>query len=279
MTPADAERSGARAGWALGWPALALVPLATVVAILAAPRLACADGVADLAAVAFAVAPVLAALPLAARGAPGTRGLAALLLGGAVGLACIGALGLTRWLVPLQTGCLVAIGYAVGSFIGGRVQFPGHMLPAAAVAAAADVASVLSPEGPSQAALSSDTAMSVLALAGPIPGTHAFTFVLGVGDLVFIALVLRVAVVHVVPLSRVVSGAAAGLALAFAASALFALAIPALVPIGLGVVAFTPDFRRIRKRERAVTLFACAAAVAVILGVVARAWLDASPKA
>jgi hypothetical protein len=244
-------------------------------AIAGLPHLPLAGAAADVSAVIVALAPVVASMVAAARARPGTRVLLPLLVASLLGLVAVGVAGLQPWLVPLQAGCLVAAGYAVGSIVGARVQFAGHMLPAAAVAAAADVASVLSPEGPSNAALSSEKALSVLALAGPVPGTHAFTFVLGVGDLVFVALALRVAVEHGASLRRVTLGVAAGLVVAFASSALSGVAIPALVPLGIAVVVATPEFRRVRKRERTLTAVSVAASIAVIGGVLVRAALAA----
>ena len=87
------------------------------------------------------------------------------------------------------------------------------------------------------------------------------------GDLVFLALILGVAVRHRVSLARTAAAAALGLAAAGALAAHFEREIPALVPIGAAVVAVVPEARRLRPEDRRTAAVAVAVAVAVVLGV------------
>jgi hypothetical protein len=173
-------------------------------------------------------------------------------------------------LIPAQVLGLVGIAHAAGGLIGRRVEHPAHVLPACAVAAAADIASVLSPEGPSNAVAKSETAIALFALASAVPGTTAISFVLGVGDLIFAAIVFGVAARHGVPLLKVGLLVLAAFASALAASAVFAAPIPALVPVGVFAVAGVPEFRRLEKKDRRAAAFAIAAAAAVVIGVALR---------
>jgi hypothetical protein len=268
--PEKVERVAA-SGSKLAALALALVPASSAAAVWLSPKVAVASPLADVLAVAIAVLPSLAALALASRARLDVRPQLALAGAAAAGLVAVGIVGLVASTVPLQATCLVTLGFGVGGLIGSKIEHPGHVLPAAFVASAADLASVLSPEGPSNAALSSDKAMSVLALAAPIPGSDAFTFVLGLGDWLFLALLLRVGVELGVGARRVALAALGGLVLAFGASALLGRAVPALVTIGLVATLSVPAFRRVRKRDRRVTQIAIAASIAVALGVLARA--------
>ncbi|MFI5303043.1 MAG: hypothetical protein ACHREM_33555, partial [Polyangiales bacterium] len=85
---------------------------------------------------------------------------------------------------------LVVFAVAVGAAIGTRIEHVGHLLPAGFIAAAADVSSVASPEGLTHKILESDWSLSFLAVSFPTPNTPTFSPVLGVGDLLFVALVL-----------------------------------------------------------------------------------------
>ena len=217
---------------------------------------------------------MLLALVLAARFTPmdgeGSSPRFAVALG-AVGVLLVGLAALAapwpRIGVLLDDLGLVVIAHAAGGAIGVRVAHPGHLLPACAVAAAADLASVLHPSGPTHAIAASERALSLLAVGFPVPGTRAVAPVLGAGDLVFLALVFGVAVRHRLSLARAAAAAAAGLAAAGALAAHFEREIPALVPIGAAVVAALPEARRVRPEERRTAAVAVAVAVAVVVGV------------
>jgi hypothetical protein len=145
---------------------------------------------------------------------------------------------------------LVSLAWAVGTSIGTRVQHPSHLLPACVVAASADLVSVLSPEGPSHAIAASEQALSVLATWFPVPGSHAVAPALGIGDLLFVGLVLGVARTHALPYLRAVCLCLLGTTLAGCAAASFGAAVPALLPIAACVLLGLPAARRLRSNER-----------------------------
>lgn len=170
-------------------------------------------------------------------------------------------------------GALVVFAWAVGGSIGQRVAHPGHLLAACLVAAAADLASVLHPQGPTHAIVKSERALSLLAISFPVPSTHAFAPVLGVGDLVFAALALGVAAQHRLSLARMTALVALGVAVAGAMAALFEAAVPALIPMAAAIALGLPAARRLEPRDRRTTRLAAAVAGAVILGVLLTRWV------
>ncbi|HEX3851410.1 MAG TPA: hypothetical protein VHW01_10620 [Polyangiaceae bacterium] len=145
---------------------------------------------------------------------------------------------------------LVALAWALGASLGRRVQHASHLLPACVVAASADLVSMLSPEGPSHAIAGSDQALSVLATWFPVPGAHAVSPALGVGDLLFMGLVFGVARAHALPYLRTVFLCALGTAVAGFAAAVLGTAIPALLPIAACVLVGLPAVRRLRAADR-----------------------------
>lgn len=165
---------------------------------------------------------------------------------------------------------LVALAWAVGSSLGRRVQHASHLLPACVVAACADLASVLSPEGPSHAIAQSDRALSVFATWFPEPGAHTFAPALGVGDLLFLGLVFGVARTHALPYLRVALLCVLGTALAGALAAASGVAVPALPTIALCVLVGTPAARQLRTADRRVARWAMAIACAIALATVLR---------
>jgi hypothetical protein len=256
------------------WRALGLLiaPALTVIAALLLRRLALGDRATEALAFGAGAATALVALFAAARASASTRVAVGL---GAGALALVGA----SWLLrgsPIVAAALVNLGLvtagqALGGSIGRRVAHPGHLLPACAVAAAADTASVLHPAGPSHAVAASETALSLVAVQFPVAGTGSFAPVLGVGDLVFVALVLGVAVAHAISLVRVSVAIVIGVALAGVGSAALGAAVPALVPIGAAVVALVPELRRVRPEDRRTTVLAVGVALAVVVGLGLRA--------
>lgn len=227
---------------------------------------AAADGVAA----ALAVIPAVIALAGAARRDEGGALRAVLAVISLGILIAAWATGLPSFLVPLQVLGLVGIAHAAGGLIGRKVEHPGHVLPACAVAAAADIASVLSPEGPTNSVAKSESALSLFALSAAVPGTTAITFVLGVGDLIFAAILFGVAARHGVSLLRLGLLLLGAFATALAASGVLAAPIPALVPLGVFVVAGIPEFRRIEKKDRRVAALAVGIAAAIVVAVALR---------
>ena len=244
-----------------------------------APSLPVPAALADLCATAWGVVVVLVAMFLCRPAQdrdflPLAGGMTlAVLAGAAALLVVVDRVGLDRFTLALQVTALLAIGRALGSAVGERIASPGHVLPASVVAAAADVASVLSPEGPTHSIAASERALSVFALAVPVPGTNALSLLLGVGDLVFLALLVGVMRRHRLKTLRTLVGATLGLLLAFAASALLGLAVPALVTIGLCANLTEPAFRTLPPRERRTAFFGMAVAVVLVLAVVVRSRL------
>jgi hypothetical protein len=247
---------------------LLIAPALTVLAAALLRRVTLGDGATEALTYGAGTATAITALVATARAQ--TPGRVAVAIA-ACGVALAGASFVLRgW--PLAAAALVnlglvAVGHALGASIGHRVAHPGHLLPACAVAAAADVASVVHPAGPSHAVAESEAALSLVAVRFPVAGTGSFAPVLGVGDLVFVALLLGVAVAHGISLIRVSLAVVTGVALAGVASALLAAAVPALVPIGVAVVALVPSARRVRVEDRRTTALAVALATAVAVGI------------
>jgi hypothetical protein len=248
---------------------LAILPAATAAGFALLPAIRVSEGLADAGAAAFTSLAAIASLVVATRASPSLRvrialgGLAALLL---VAIAITRPASLAS--VALVGLGLVTVGWALGDGIGRRIAHPGHVAPACAVAGGADLMSVLSPEGPSKAIAASDAAVSVLVVAGPVPGhAGAIAPTIGAGDLVFIALLLGAAAVHGASRVRVALAAIVGVAASLLASGLLRAPIPALPAVGIAAVAFVPAFRDIRPRDRSAATVGIA--IGVSLGVVA----------
>jgi hypothetical protein len=164
---------------------------------------------------------------------------------------------------------LVAAAWAIGTSIGRRIDHPGHLLPACVVVACADAASMVSRFGPTHVIAESERALSVVAIAFPVPGTSAVAPALGVGDLVFMAIVFGAVAAHGLSLTRAALLCLLGTAVAGGASAALATAVPALVPIAGAVVLGIPEARNVRPRERRAARLAMTIAVSVALAAVA----------
>lgn len=271
MTGAAARPAPARAIGAVV-AALAVTPGVLALGFALLPAVHLGEAATDAVAAGWACTAALAGLGLAARHDP-PRGVRPALLAiaaavlVAVAVRGVGGLGA---LVAVG-GALVAGAWALGDGIGRRIAHPGHVGPACAVAAAADVVSVVAPEGPTHAIAASDAALSVLAIAGPVPGhLGAAAPTLGAGDLVFTALLLGAAAKHGVARGRVVLATAIGIAAALGASAALAAAVPALPAIGAAAIALVPRFRHVRPSDRAGARLGVALALGLALAAVAR---------
>lgn len=199
----------------------------------------------------------------------------AVLLAGAVVLLAIAAFAHppAAWAAVMVGAALVALAHAVGDLIGSRVEHPGHLLPACVVAAAIDIVSVLHPQGVSHAVLTSERALSLLTISFPVLGTPVVAPTIGVGDLLFIALVLGTARSHRLAWKRLAVLAVVALVLAGALSALIQMPVPALPLIGLLVVVGLPAARQLRPKDRTVALAFMAGTVALAIAtVVSRFW-------
>jgi hypothetical protein len=168
---------------------------------------------------------------------------------------------------------LVALAWALGTSIGRRVQHASHLLPACVVAASADLVSVLSPEGPSHAIAGSDQALSVLATWFPVPGAHALAPALGVGDLLFMALIFGVARTQALPYLRTLCLCMLGTVLAGFAAAVLGTAIPALLPIAACVLVGLPAARQLRASDRRAAHWSMIIAASLALAAILRSFL------
>jgi hypothetical protein len=252
--------------------ALAIAPAALLVGFLVFPSVRVNDAAADAIAAAWACGSALVALALAARAEPPPRLRIALFLASAAVLAAIGATSRPGLAATVAAGgALVVASWALGDAVGRRIAHPGHVAPACAVAAAADVASVVAPEGPTHAIAASDAALPVLAIAGPVPGHAGMAApTLGAGDLVFTALLLGAASRHGASRPRVAIAVATGIAAALALSASLGAPVPALPAIGVAVVALVPPFRQVRREDRRGSAVGIALALGLALAAVAR---------
>jgi hypothetical protein len=251
--------------WSFGLGLSALIPLAF---LPLAPRLAMAPFAAALVTFAGGAATALVPLAVAARGPLSRRVALALAVGSVIAVVLVALTHASGAAAALTIDAsLVAFAHAAGGSLGRRVADPGHLLAACIVGAAADLASVLHPAGPTHAIVESERALSLLAVSFPVPTTHAFAPVLGVGDLLFAALVLGVASAHRLSIARASACLFAGVAVAGAASGVLGGAVPAIVPIAAAVVVGMPAARRLGPRDRATTRVAAAIAIAVVLGV------------
>lgn len=162
---------------------------------------------------------------------------------------------------------LLIVGSVVGASVGVRVEHPGQLLFLAPIAAAADVLSVVHPKGVSAAILSDERTLSVLALPFPLLGTDAIVPLLGVGDVVFVALYVAVSRRHQLPVWRTLFA----LAGAFAATAAWVLwtqrVTPALPMLGLAMLVVHPAARQPRAQDR------LPGALGLVLAAGAVAWL------
>ena len=253
---------------------LLLMPAVTALALAVFPRLHVGVALASFIAFAGAAGLAIAALALATTAEvslPTALGVAGLALAALGGVAYSRAA--TSAALVATDAALVCVAWALGASLGRRVQHPSHLFPACVVAASADVASLVSPEGPSHAIANSERALSVLAVWFPVPASDAISPALGVGDLLFMAFVLGVARAHGLPYARAVACCVLGTALAGFAAAGLGLAFPALVPIAAAVVVGLPEIRRLRAQDRRAARFSMLLAVSLASASIARHWL------
>ena len=191
----------------------------------------------------------------------------------ATGLLLLGTAALLAHRLPysplLVSTALVSLSLVIGTNIGRRIQHPGHLLPACVVVASADMVSVFSPHGASHAIAANEQALALLAISFPVPGTDQWAPALGIGDLVFVAIVYGAAVVHHLPYARVFALCAVGAILAGLASAILETAIPALVPIAAALLVGLPQARAVPLRDRRVATISMLIAVSLAGAVIA----------
>jgi hypothetical protein len=260
----------ASANWQRAALGLSLTPLVVGVAAAVLPRIYLGDTSASIVVYAGSASTSLAALAIAAGSYPpwkwrlattavATMALVAIFWGRADGTAAPVAV----------SASLVAAAWAIGTSIGRRIEHPGHLLPACVVVACADTTSIVSQFGPSHAIAESESALSIVTVGFPVPGTSSFAPALGVGDLVFVAIVFGAVAAHRLSLLRAALLCALGMAVAGASSAALETAVPALVPIAAAVIAGLPESRRLRHDERRTATLVMVIAVSLAAAAIA----------
>lgn len=266
-----------RLGWLRVGGGLLVTPAVVSLALSLLPHVWVSAASGSFIAFAGAAAVALGGLAIAATGELSRRltlGISAAAVATLVGVALMPAPG--GGAVVAADTALVAVAWALGASLGRRVQHVGHLLPACVVAASADVVSLVSPEGPSHAIAKSDRALSVLAIWFPVPASTALAPALGVGDLLFMALVLGVAVAHELPYARVVICCAFGTALAGFAAATLQTPVPALLPIAGAVLLGLPAVRRLRPVDRKAARWSMLIAVSIAVATIVRSRVSPS---
>jgi len=175
--------------------------------------------------------------------------------------------------IAVINAALVGAGHGVGRAVGSRVERAGHLLPACVVAASIDIASVMHPGGPTHAILQSERAMELLTFSFPVFGSAAFAPSIGVGDMVFGALLLGAAVRHGLSTIRMATLIAAGLLIAGLLSAIFARGVPALPAVAACVILGFKQARTLDRKDRWVAYLCMGVAVTIAVGVIATAFL------
>jgi len=144
---------------------------------------------------------------------------------------------------------LLALGSALGTQIGLRVKHPGHLLFVALVSSLADTWSVTQPGGISQQIAEAPAALNWLALPWPLLGTRDIVPLLGVGDVVFVALYLGATRAHQLPVSRTLCALLAAFSLTAGCVVAFERPIPVLPWLGICFVCAQPLARRLETGE------------------------------
>ncbi len=271
MRPADDPSTWPVSGtWVTAAIGLLLTPIVVGIAAVAAPRIHVGEDSASLVVFAGAASTSVAALAIAATSLSSAAWRLAVGVVAALALGVLAWSGVTSMAATVAVdAALVAVAWAIGTSIGRRIEHPGHLLPACVVVACADAASMVSRFGPTHAIAENERALSVVAVAFPVPGTWAAAPALGVGDLIFMALVLGAVSAHGISVTRAALLCLAGTSVAGVASAVSETAVPALVPIAAAVVLGIREARSVRPRERRAAALAMVVAVSVAAAVIA----------
>lgn len=177
----------------------------------------------------------------------------------------------SSWLVALCVFVtLLAAGSLLGTFVGARIQHPGHLLFVAIASSLADVFSVTQPEGLSAAIASSEVALSLVALSFPMLGTDQVEPLLGVGDVVFTALYLAATRRHGLPLLRSALSLAFAFFVTMLAVILFRAPVPALPFLGAAMLIAQPRTWQVPARDRRRGFVALSVMVALLLALMLR---------
>lgn len=262
--------SDARRALALSAGGLIATPTVLGLAAGLGPHLSLSPSSQDLLTFLSAVATVTGGLFVLAQGRLPKPAAILVGLAAAATLGTLAATGVKSAVAVVLVGtCLMALGHIVGHAIGSRIEHPGHLLPACVVAGCVDLASVIHPKGPTHAVVSSERALDLLTVSFPVLGTRAFAPTIGVGDIVFGAIVFGVAVQHELSTRRVAILMAVALLAAGFTSAMVQGAVPALPAIGFFVVVGFREARVLRKKDRRVAMLFMTGAAVLATAVVA----------
>jgi len=258
------------ANWQRGALGLLLTPFVVGIAAAVLPRIHLGDPSASIVVYAGAASTSLAALAIAAGSYPPWKWRLATTAVATIALAAAFWEAARGMAAPVAVSAsLVAAAWAIGTSIGRRIEHPGHLLPACVVVACADATSIVSQFGPTHAIAENEAALSIVTVGFPVPGTSSFAPALGVGDLIFVAIVFGAVAAHRLSLARAALLCGLGTAVAGAASAVLETAVPALVPIAAAIIVGVPEARRLRPRERRAATFAMVIAVSVAAAAIA----------
>lgn len=145
---------------------------------------------------------------------------------------------------------LLLLGSALGTAIGLRVKQAGHLLFVAIVSGAADTWSVTQPGGISHVIAHAPVALSLLALPWPLPGTPDIVPLLGVGDVVFVALYVSATRALAMPIRLTLVAMSAGFVLTTVCVVIFERPIPVLPLLGICFVIAQPAARVVPPEDR-----------------------------
>lgn len=164
---------------------------------------------------------------------------------------------------------LLASGSISGGVLGARIAHPGHLSVVAVVSSLADLWSVLGSSGPTATIVTNAPLLSVLALPFPMLGTSDIEPLLGLGDIVFVALYLTASERFGLEKRRTMLA----LSVAFALTALFVILlarpIPALPFLGLAILVAHPEGRLPPPSERRTALMGMGVLALLVLVVLA----------
>jgi hypothetical protein len=166
------------------------------------------------------------------------------------GVAFVGAWSSDPLAAAFVTSALLLLGSSLGAAVGGRVAHAGHLLVVVVVSVLVDTFSVFHSFGPTAAVIERPQVIALIALPWPVLGESEISPVLGVADGVFAALYLSAARRHGLGVMRIAIAVACGLVATAVTVVATQRSIPALVGMGLAVLAACPRARRLPAEDR-----------------------------
>jgi hypothetical protein len=151
----------------------------------------------------------------------------------------------------LVTFSLLVLGATIGGAVGARIEHPGHLLVVAVVSFLVDTFSVFHRRGPTATLIAArPQVLNLLALPWPLLGTEEIAPLLGLGDVIFIALYFSAARRHGLSRPRTALALLLALLLSMASVMLWQRPIPALAPMGISILLAHPPARKLPLAER-----------------------------